>query len=138
MRNDDSNAGQQPSGGNSSLGTHRGLQTRLPDEASRAEILRARLAEVPEPLLTVDIAQIAQSSRGLTGADLKAAVEDAKLLFAHDIATGVPARKIENYFLDAIEAIRKNRRGYTKTRRPDFRESAPIGFQGCTRDTTRG
>jgi len=109
------------------------LETRLPDEPARAEILRARLAEIPEPLAKVNIAQIAQSSRGLTGADLKALVEDAKLMFAHDITTGVPGKQAENYFLDAIEAIRKNRRSYTKTRRADFRESMPIGFHDCPR-----
>jgi hypothetical protein len=65
----------------------------------------------------------------LTGADLKAVVEDAKLLFAHAVSTGGVATSAEQYFLSAVETIRKNRRSYAKKRRADFSESAPIGFR---------
>ena len=105
------------------------LETRLPDEEARQEILRSRLADVAEPLSSVNIERIAQLARGLTGADLKAVVEDAKLMFAHDTSTGLPMRSAEQYFLAAIEAIRKNRRNYTKKKLVDFRESNPIGFR---------
>ena len=104
------------------------LETRLPDEAARAEILRARLAELPGPLGAVDIAALTPSMRGLTGADLKAVVEDAKLLYAHDLSTGAAVKPADRYFLEAVEAIRKNRRSYSKKRRVEFSESDPIGF----------
>ena len=49
---------------------------------------------------------LAGASRGLTGADLKAVVEDAKLLFAHDKARGKTPRPVEEYYLEAIETVR--------------------------------
>ena len=104
------------------------LETRPPDEAARGDILRECLADLPEPLASVCVARLAQSTRGLTGADLKAVVEDAKLLFAHNVSTGGTAKIAERYFLDAIETIRKNRRSYAKKRRVDFGESQTIGF----------
>ena len=106
------------------------LETRLPDEASRLEILRAQLADAREPLSLVNAVQIAQSSRGLTGADLKAVIEDAKLMYAHDVTTGLAAKTTEQYFLDAIESIRKNRRSYTRKRLVDFSASEPMGYRG--------
>jgi len=105
------------------------LETRLPDEASRSAILCGCLEDLPEPLASADVTKLAQSTRGLTGADLKAVVEDAKLLFAHAVSTGGVATSAEQYFLSAVETIRKNRRSYAKKRRADFSESAPIGFR---------
>ena len=104
------------------------LETRLPDEASRGEILHGSLTGLPEPLGSVDVAGLAHRTRGLTGADLKSIVEDAKLLFAHAVSTGEEATDAEHYFLTAIETIRKNRRSYAKKQRVDFNESEPIGF----------
>jgi ATP-dependent 26S proteasome regulatory subunit len=104
------------------------LETRLPDEQPRAEMLRMWLAEVPEPLASVNVAAISQASKGLTGADLKAVVEDAKLLYAFHMSTGAATKHAEHYFLDAIEGIRGNRRGYAEKRRVDLGESEPIGF----------
>jgi transitional endoplasmic reticulum ATPase len=57
------------------------LETRLPDEDARAAILGERLSPLPAPVGDADVAVLAGASRGLTGADLKSAVEDAKLAF---------------------------------------------------------
>jgi transitional endoplasmic reticulum ATPase len=105
------------------------LETRLPDDAARAEILHGKTAGLPEPLGSVDVPVVAKVARGLTGADLKAVVEDAKLLFAHDIATGSIVKSGERYFREAIDTIRKNRRNYLKRSRVDFAQAEPIGFK---------
>jgi transitional endoplasmic reticulum ATPase len=105
------------------------LETRLPDDAARTEILLAKLIRLPEPLRSVDVRKLTPAMRGLTGADLKALVEDAKLLFAHDLSTGVALKTSERYFLEAVDTIRKNRRSYSKKRRVEFSEGEPIGFQ---------
>jgi transitional endoplasmic reticulum ATPase len=55
------------------------LETRLPDESARAEIFRARLASLPSPLCAADPGVLSSASRGFTGADLKAIIEDGKL-----------------------------------------------------------
>jgi predicted AAA+ superfamily ATPase len=104
------------------------LETRLPDEAVREEILRERLACLPPPLSGADAARLAAAAHGLTGADLKAVVEDAKLLFAHDVSTATPPRAVEGYFLDAIREVHANHRNYRKKRPAAFASGGCIGF----------
>ncbi len=104
------------------------LETRLPDLEARTSILRERLAKLSEPVCSVDTALLAAASRGLTGADLKAVVEDGKLLFAHDKARGRNLRAIEDYFLDAIATVRANRRSYGRRKAIRLGEPAPFGF----------
>ena len=110
------------------------LETRLPDETARQAILTERLSVLPEPLASADTVRLARESRKMTGADLKAAIEDAKLLFAHDCAQAKPARPVEEYVLEAIATIRKNRRNYAR-RKPAARlDDGTIGFRvenGC-------
>ncbi len=104
------------------------LETRLPDEAARAVILSEKLAAVPPPLGQADVGSLARASRGLTGADLKSAVEDAKLVFAYDKATGRVLRPVEEYFMEAIESILANRIRYKK-RKPAAVVESQFGFQ---------
>ena len=106
------------------------LETRLPDAAARAAILSGRLSNVPAPLSQADIGAIADASHGLTGADLRAVVEDGKLLFAHDKASGVAPRAVDEYFLEAIATVRANRRNYTRRRPAQFMEAREYGFTG--------
>ena len=106
------------------------LEMRLPDEAARAAIIRAKLEKLPRPLRDADIDALVDASSGLTGADLKAVIEDGKLLFAHDKARGLPPRPIEDYLLDAIATIRKNRRTYTRRKpSPELVETMKMGFE---------
>lgn len=86
------------------------LETKLPDEKARATILREKLAKLPSPIGSADIPTLANASRGMTGADLKAVVEDAKLLYAQDVVVNSPLRPAENYYLEAIATVRANGR----------------------------
>jgi transitional endoplasmic reticulum ATPase len=103
------------------------LETRLPDLRARAAILRGRLCQLAAPVCDADISVIAEATRGLTGADLKAVVEDGKLLFAHDKVKGKPLRGIEDYFLDAVKTVRENRRTY-KRKPAQMNETISFGF----------
>jgi predicted AAA+ superfamily ATPase len=105
------------------------LETRLPDSPAREQILRERLAGLPAPLAGADVTRVAEAAHGLTGADLKAVVEDAKLLFAHDVSTSASPRAVDEYFLDAIREVQSNHRNYTKTR-PAFGTVPRVGFVG--------
>ncbi len=105
------------------------LEMRLPDEAARAAILRDKLSKMPSSMGEVDVLKIATASRGLTGADLKAVVEDGKLLYAYDKANGIPLRQIEDYFLEAIETVRANRLRYARRRGLASREATRVGFK---------
>jgi ATP-dependent 26S proteasome regulatory subunit len=103
------------------------LETRLPHEEARIAILSERLEGLPQPFCEVDIAPIAQASRGLTGADLKALVEDAKLQWAHDL-TRDETRPIQEYFLEAVETLRNNKRNYRRRRPQPMLESGIFGY----------
>lgn len=71
---------------------------------------------------------IACASRGLTGADLQAVIEDGKLLFAYDKANERPLRRVEDYFLEAIETVRANRVRYARRRGLQSLETVRVGF----------
>jgi hypothetical protein len=60
----------------------------------------------------VDVEQLAASSEGLSGADLKRVVEDGKLLFAFARSRGGPMDPATEYFSRAIETVRKNKAQY--------------------------
>jgi len=98
------------------------LETKLPDERARAAILREKLTKLPAPIGAADIATLANASRGMTGADLKAVVEDAKLLYAQDVVLNTPLRPAEQYYLEAIATVRSN--GRRRSRRTSVR---PLG-----------
>jgi SpoVK/Ycf46/Vps4 family AAA+-type ATPase len=98
------------------------LETKLPDEAARAAILREKLAKLPAVIGGADIPTLANASRGMTGADLKAVVEDAKLLYAQDVVLNTPSRPAEQYYLEAMATVRAN--GRRRSRRASVR---PIG-----------
>jgi len=111
------------------------LETRLPHDSARKTILAEKIAEIGTRMGEVDIGRIAASSNGLTGADLKAAVEDAKLLFAHDLAGNATLRPPEDYFLEAIETIRRNRRSYARPKRSSWSE-VKFGFEVSSTDSS--
>ncbi len=107
------------------------LETRMPDEAARLEILSEKLSSLPEPLRSTDAPLLARESRGLTGADLKAVIEDGKLLFAYDKANGNQLRAVEDYFIEAIASVRGNQRSYCRTQPSRVGVAPEIGFAGC-------
>jgi predicted AAA+ superfamily ATPase len=90
------------------------LETRLPDDAARAEILRELFAKLPEAMPAPDLDPIVKESAGLTGADLKRIVEDAKLLFAFDRAKDRPTTRTNDYLVKAIAAVRANKERYAE------------------------
>jgi transitional endoplasmic reticulum ATPase len=106
------------------------LETRLPDESARAEIFRSKLSPLPPPFCAADIDLLSSASRGTTGADLKAIIEDGKLQFAHDRNSGKRCRPVEEYFLDAIATARKNRRKYRKRKSAQPNQTEVFGFTG--------
>lgn len=107
------------------------LETRLPDDAARAAIFRDKLGRLPAPISEVDIGALVAASRNLTGADLKAVVEDGKLAFAHDRVRGEGMRPVEAYFLEAIEAVRENRRRYRRSKPAKTGETVKFGFESA-------
>ncbi|HEY2586294.1 MAG TPA: ATP-binding protein [Tepidisphaeraceae bacterium] len=100
------------------------LETRLPDDLGRLQILRKARAGLPPALSDVDVESLVTATEGMTGADLKRLMEDAKLLYAHDRARAKPARSATEYFVSAARTVRENKARYAdaeaqaRSRRP--------------------
>jgi AAA+ superfamily predicted ATPase len=92
------------------------LGMNLPDAAAREHILAGGMAGVPAALAGADVAQLAAATDGLTGADLKRCVEDAKAIFAYAEVNGAHRASGEEYFHEAIAAIRANKELYLRAR----------------------
>lgn len=88
------------------------LETTLPDAAARALIIEDLSVGLPPELGSFDVAALAAETEGLTGADLKALLEDGKIRYAFDRAKGRPSKGASEYFLGAVEAVRANRKRY--------------------------
>lgn len=90
------------------------LETRYPDLVARSQILADRVAPLPPPLHAVPLDPLAESTEGLSGADLKRVVEDAKVLLVYDRARGIAPRPALEYFLEAADTVRANRERYAQ------------------------
>jgi AAA+ superfamily predicted ATPase len=104
------------------------LRTRLPDVEARMEILQACLRGMPAAYSEVALQVVAEGCAGLTGADIKSAVEDGKLILAYDQSIGRLVLPLEEYLLRAVATIRENRRSYRKKRPGPPAEVVKIGF----------
>jgi SpoVK/Ycf46/Vps4 family AAA+-type ATPase len=110
------------------------LETRLPDQAARETIFREGLNASPEPVRSADSVILARASSGLSGADLKAILEDGKLEFAYGRATHAPESPVEDYFLRAIQTVKNNRRIYGRKKSRPFGAESQFGFERATRE----
>ena len=88
------------------------LETTLPGEDARVAILSDRCAALPPAIGMVDVMALAAASEGLSGADLKRVVEDGKLLFAFERSRSDRIVPATDYFLRAIETVRRNMTQY--------------------------
>jgi len=88
------------------------LETRLPDEEARMQILNDHAHKLPIELRRLDMPTLASTTDGLTGADLKRLIEDAKILVAFDRSRDMPIGEPTSYFDKATETIRSNKEKY--------------------------
>jgi ATP-dependent 26S proteasome regulatory subunit len=88
------------------------LEMKLPDIQARQQILCTHLNGLPAELQDVDESALLATTEGFTGADLKRTVEDAKALYAYDLARGAQVRKSTDYFTAAASAVKDNKQHY--------------------------
>jgi AAA+ superfamily predicted ATPase len=88
------------------------LETRLPDADARREIVEQTLPALPSEFSQVDLAQVAEQTDGMTGADIKALVEDVKVRYAYDRVRGLPLQTMTSYFLAAAQSVLTNKQRY--------------------------
>jgi len=101
------------------------LETRLPDEKARLEILVHHASKLPTQLRGVDVSHLAAQTEGLTGADLKRLVEDGKILYAYAISKKADTSNILSFFEKAIETIRSNKEKYAEAEAKSKANQAP-------------
>jgi ATP-dependent 26S proteasome regulatory subunit len=112
------------------------LETRLPEDDARQAILSDLCAQLPRSIGEIDLDQLATSTEGLSGADLKRVIEDGKLLYAFDRARGQSIRNANEYFLEALETVRANKTRYAhaeaaaRARNPSRPPQFNVGFPG--------
>jgi ATP-dependent 26S proteasome regulatory subunit len=92
------------------------LAMRLPDVTARQRILDLHLAGLPPILASVSPEPLAQATDGLTGADLKRVVSDAKAIYAYAETQRAPKESALEYFTEAIATIRANKELYEQAR----------------------
>ena len=92
------------------------LGMRLPDADARRRILEGITTELPEFLRSVDPEAVVEASDGLTGADLKRMLEDAKAIYAYAKSQNAGVKDATEYFLEALSAIRANKALYEQAR----------------------
>jgi ATP-dependent 26S proteasome regulatory subunit len=88
------------------------LETRLPDEKARQEILNDHAHRLPLELRKFNMKKLANDTDGLTGADLKRLIDDAKILVAFDKARKRPCVTPGEYFEKATATILSNKEKY--------------------------
>ncbi|MBL8228861.1 MAG: ATP-binding protein [Bryobacterales bacterium] len=89
------------------------LEMKLPDTGARWKILERQLELLPPSLRQVDMDVVLRESEGFTGADMKRLVEDAKALYAYDLATQAPPQSGTVYLMQAIRQLRDNKTRYS-------------------------
>jgi ATP-dependent 26S proteasome regulatory subunit len=86
------------------------LEMALPDASARRAILEAWTAKLPSAMSPIDLDEIAADTEGLTGADLRRLVDDAKHLFAYDRAKKKSQRPHNEYFRQALAVVLEHRK----------------------------
>jgi len=88
------------------------LETHLPNDAARRALLERLILDK----LTISDASawpaMIENSHGMSGADLKRVVQDAKLKMASDIVKQRDVANSEVYLLGAIDALVESRKAY--------------------------
>jgi ATP-dependent 26S proteasome regulatory subunit len=88
------------------------LETQLPDERARLELLTDLCRPLPTRPSDFELDQLAKTAEGLSGADLKRLVEDGKVLYAYDFAQNRPTRSMYEYFSESLATVRENKERY--------------------------
>lgn len=88
------------------------LETHLPNETARRELLERLISDKLEIADATSWPSIIDRTDGMSGADLKRVVQDAKLKLANDIVKGRSLSNFESYLLAAIDGLVESREAY--------------------------
>ncbi len=88
------------------------LETHLPNGTARRELLSRLISNKLEIADATSWPAIIERTDGMSGADLKRVVQDAKLKLANDIVKGRSISNFETYLLAAIDGLVESREAY--------------------------
>jgi transitional endoplasmic reticulum ATPase len=101
------------------------LETRLPDLATRQEIIRHYASRLPPAHQGFDAARLAVLTEGFTPADLRRTIDDAKAFMAYDRFMKRPQKPFGTYVHAAGSAVRDLRNRIAKaTGQPELPKSS--------------
>lgn len=87
------------------------LETRLPDEPARLEILARRLVSLEQHLRDqIDQPLLAAATAGFSGADLESLVEDAKNRLAYEVHNGRSVGGVQQVFQASLASLQRRTR----------------------------
>jgi ATP-dependent 26S proteasome regulatory subunit len=86
------------------------LETKLPDAATCAQVLRARIGTSLPQTDSADFSRLGHLAIGLTPADLRRIASDAKALYGYDRSKGREPRGAQAYLERSMENLREDRR----------------------------
>jgi len=86
------------------------LETRPPPDTVRAAIIAADVAGLPASFQAYDFARISEVTEGFNAADMRRIVSDVKALYARDVVENRTPRGVDDYFFEAADGVRINKR----------------------------
>jgi transitional endoplasmic reticulum ATPase len=101
------------------------LEKKLPNEEARLQILTRHIAELPEEVRKLDLADLIPATEGFTGADLKRLVDDGKTLYAYDKAKQFEMKEPTDYFVKAVEGVRENKKRFAEAEAQALQQPKP-------------
>ena len=109
------------------------LETRLPDQASRAILIEKLVSNLDLDSIEFDIEEVAIASEGCTPADLKRLINEAKTQYAWDESREKPLKPLTDYAIDSITSLKELKQRYEESRKQSAdSENRPVWFDVAT------
>ena len=109
------------------------LETKLPDQPSRAILIEKLVSNLDLSSIDFDIDEIAMASEGCTPADLKRLINEAKTQYAWDENREKPLKSLTDYAIDSINSLKDLKKKYENTRKQSAgAENRPVWFDVAT------
>jgi len=116
------------------------LEMPLPDAAARRQIIDFWAAKLPEVMKAIDADALVKHTDGFTGADLRRLFQDARNLYAYDVANGKQPGTPTSYLLKSVDMVtdNKKRRSEAESRAKSSTPLYYLPFEHGADDKTPG
>lgn len=109
------------------------LETKLPDQASRAKLMENLVQDLDTKQIQFDIDEIAVATDGFTPADLKRLTNEAKVKLAWAESKGQECKPLTDYMLESIMELKSLKQKYEQSRKAAAQSGdRPVWFDVAT------